>query len=274
VTGDVPGRPVGWLEEHFAAAFPDHQPISGSAADAERPHGLLTCEELTGGVLRELRDEMVGLGTPAAAAGMYLAGWYGGLTASFVGFALVGSDAGFLLSRNTLRWWVHPDGYADALEPGDNVTAVVLPGHPWSGRADTVTVVSRAEQAALTTESLVAVVSPLVNALQDLTRTGRVGLWHEVADALGGALVYQQTIPVTEDACDLLRGLLSVPGTPWKRRPRIDLVSTDSGLTCVTHKGGCCLAYTDTSEADHAEDEDHRAFQNAFPDRRTRRPTA
>lgn len=251
-----------WVERHRAVVFPYHDP---SANDRR----LLTIEDLVHDTLPSQVEQLVGNGTPRPAAGMYLTGWYVGVAASFLGLSLAASGAGYLLGRDSTLWWRHPAGYADALEIAEHTRAVVLYGHEWSGRAGVRTVATRSEQAELVVAALVETVTPMVDTLQRLTRAGRIGLWHEVGDAIGGALVHQDTVPSTPETVDLLRGLVAASAGPWKRQPRIELYATDHGRVCVTHKGGCCMAFTVASTEIGGDgpdlDADHSAFQEAFP---------
>ncbi|GAA4982361.1 hypothetical protein [Actinopolymorpha pittospori] len=210
-------------------------------------------------------EQLVADGTPRPAAGMYLAGWYAGTAAEFVGLSLLGSGAGYLLAPVSTRWWRNPDGYADALDFADVTRVVVLPDHPWSGQPDTHTVTTRAEQAEFVVTALVETVAPAIDALQRLTRAGRAGLWHQVADAIGAALVDQDAVPATPEAVDLLRGLLAADARPWKRPPRVEVLATGGGPVWVTHRGGCCMAFTEPAADDLDLDDYDAAFQQAFP---------
>ena len=69
-------------------------------------------------------------GSPEKAATKYLAGWFGGLTARSLGFAVLAADAWFELEPDELRWHLHPGGWADRLELGET-RALVGPGHAW-----------------------------------------------------------------------------------------------------------------------------------------------
>jgi len=141
----------------------------------------------------------------------------------------------------------------------------VLEGHPWSGQTGVATVATRREQAELTVTSLVATADPVVDALHRLTRAGRTGLWHEVSDAIGSMLTYREIVPASGHTVALIKGLLDAPAAPWKRRPRIEVAESEDGPVCVSHKGGCCLAYTEPQRDEPERDVDHEAFYRAFP---------
>jgi hypothetical protein len=251
--GDSPGD---WLTRHRSALFPDH--------DADVPHELVTTDALVESRLAAQVASMVAQGSPAKAAGTYLSGWYPGLASSVVALAVLYSDAGFLLRGADLRWWVHPEHYPDALEISDP-QVVVLPDHPWAGQDGVLTVHTREELAARTTAALLDTLTPIVDVLAAESRAGRPGLWHEVADLMATGLAYQDATPPTPAMVTRVRELLDVPGTPWRRKPRLELLDSPRGQVCVVHKGGCCLAYTDHGDHEHEPDEDHAAFELAFP---------
>jgi hypothetical protein len=251
-----PGR---WWQQHHAVVFPHHD------AGQVGPYLLIGTEELVSEVLPALVERLVADGTPRPAAGTYLAGWYAGLAGSFLGLSLVATGAGYLMRPESTRWWRHPEGYPDALVLAEETRVAVLPGHRWSGRAEAHPVASGTELAGLAVAALVETVDPVIDALQGLTRAGRTGLWHQVADSIGSALVHQDALEVTAESVALLHGLLAAPAGPWRRRPRVELLHTAHGVVCVSQKGGCCLAYTETGGEEAAQDEDHAAFRAAFP---------
>ena len=103
--------------------------------------------------------------------------------------------------------------------------------------------------------ALVATVSPLIHACHRRARVGIAGLWNEVADALGTSLTFQRRVVPTPGMVAILEAALSVPGAPWKVRPRLGFAESRVGRVHVAHKGGCCRAYT-ADRTDLATDDD------------------
>lgn len=229
--------PAEWAERHFGAVFTEHRP----AADGT-PHERWTTEHLLDVGLRTATGRLIADGTPRAATGMWLAGWYGGGVAWYLGHALLAADAALLLDR--VDFLNDPDGYPDALVVGPGVRAAVLPGHPWAGRPEVEVVSDRRARAERLAAGMIATVAPILSEVQRLTRAGPVGMWHEVGDAFASAAAYQEIMRVGEPELDGLREVLDLPAMPWRRRPRLALVEYDGAPACVMHKGGCCLAYT------------------------------
>ena len=75
----------------------------------------------------------------------------------------------------------------------------------------------------------------------------------------------QKIIRADVHSVALVKGLLASSVAPWKRRPRIEVVESEHGPACVTHKGGCCLAYTEPQRDEPEHDDGHGAFYRAFP---------
>jgi hypothetical protein len=221
VTGD-------WLATDFAAWFRDHDPGAG--------HRQLTLDELVGGELAVLHERLVDAGSPAKAATKYLAGWFGGLTARSLGFAVLAAGAWFELEPDELRWYLHPGGWADRLELG-TTRALVAPGHAW---ADAEVVPSERERNERLVAALARALEPLIDALQPFGSLGRPGLWAEVGDGLAGPLAFQSELPVTAAAIAQLERLVTAEAAPWTALPRLWAVDG----VCVIVKGGCCRAYT------------------------------
>ena len=173
-------------------------------------------------------ERLVATGTPGPAAAMYLAGWIGGSVAQRVGHRLAVEGVGYLIDRSELRFWMHPGGWPERVELGD-CPAVGVSGN----------------EIRPVVEALVAVCSPLISACRRLARVGRVGLWNEVGDRLAMALAYQTTVSVTPAMLTVLEAAWSVPGAPWRARPRLAFAhSALLGRVHVAQKGGCCLSYT------------------------------
>ena len=217
-------------------------------------------------VLRELRDRLVRDGATPRSAATFLASWFGGLVASAVGYAWLGSGAAFLVDRAGIRWSLHPDGWTDAVELGD-VTAVVAPDHPWAGQPRVLVVDEAADRRARVVDALVEGVRPVIEACHGLARVGKVGLWNEVGDGFASALVYQSAIPVTHAGVVAVGALIAAPGAPWKAQASVRVVSTDHGPVCLMRKGGCCLVFT--GAYDHTDgdlDDDYRAYLERFPE--------
>ena len=186
-------------------------------------------------LLTELHHKVMAAGTPAAAAATYLVGWYGGSLARIVGTSLAVDRAGLLVDRSTVSFQIHPDGWPERVDPGPR--PVVVGCAP----AD----IRRA------VEALVECCGPLVSACRSLASVGRVGLWNEIGDKLAMALAYQVQVPVTPAMVELLDAAWSVPGAPWRAKPRLAFTrSTVLGDVHVAQKGGCCLSYTAPTAAE------------------------
>jgi len=171
---------------------------------------------------------LVATGTPGPAAATYLAGWIGGSVAQQLGHRLAVDGVGYLIDRSELRFWMHAGGWPERVEFGD-CPAVGVSG----------------DEIRQVVEALVAVCSPLISACRRLARVGRVGLWNEVGDRLAMALAYQTTVSVTPAMVAVLEAAWSVPGAPWRARPRLAFArSPILGRVHVAQKGGCCLSYT------------------------------
>lgn len=252
--------PTAWPGRHRAALFPDH--LAGPNGPA---YVLRSTDDLVAGGLDRAVDELTADGSPLAAIGMQLAGMYAGLASWWLGVALLGADAAMVVSPSAVSYWCHPDGYPDCLDITDPIGAVVPPGHPWSDQPGVHIAPSR-EVAETAAQSMINVAAPLVNRLHELTRAGRVGLWHEVADAFAGAAVYQVGVRITAPDLQTIDDALAQPDVPWRRRPSLRLHHVSAGPVCVLHKAGCCLAYTaPRNTVDGEVDEDHQAFEVAFP---------
>ena len=262
--------PAAWTVRNRATLFPDHhatpdQPTTDQLAGGDGPaYVLRTTEDLITGALDRALDDLTAGGAPLSAAGMQLAGAYAGLVSWWLGVALLGADAALVVSPSAVSYWCHPDGYPDALEIADPIGAVVPPGHRWSDHPG-VGVAPPRQVAEAAAHAAIVAVTPVVNRLHELTRAGRVGLWHEVADAFAGAAAYQQDVRITAPDLQTIDDALALPGAPWRRRPGLHLHRAPDGPVCVLHKAGCCLAYTAPTSLDTEIDEDHRAFEAAFP---------
>jgi hypothetical protein len=253
----LPGPgPEAWIAEHLAACYRDRESGSGAAVSVD---DVLAQDAA---VLVAAHRRLTEAGTPPQAAATYLSGWFGGALAEATGFVLATAGAGLLFDRHIVRLTLHSDGWPERVDPPARM--VVARDHPWSGRADVIVVDTPGEVVRLAVESLVAAATPLVEACKGLARVGRPGLWNEVGDRLGGAVAsHQLDVPVTPAMVRVLAAATSVPGVPWRARPRLAFASSAVlGRVHVAQKGGCCLAYTApplTTDEERAQD-DWRGF--------------
>jgi hypothetical protein len=234
----LPGSgPEAWLAEHLAGRHVARESGSGSPVSL---HDVLADGAA---LLVAAHRRLTADGTPGPAAATYLAGWFAGAVADVTGFVLATAGAGLLLDRDTVRLTLHPDGWPERVDPAGHM--VVARDHPWATRRDVAVVEAPEDVVRAAVEALVAVTAPLIEACRGLARVGRVGLWNEVGDRLGAALAFQLDIPVMPAMAQVLEAACSLPGVPWRARPR--LVFTSSALLGTVHvaqKGGCCLAHT------------------------------
>lgn len=256
----APG-PAGWLAAHLP-------PLFGSEAEAAdvRPQAVAMGDLLAddASMLRSFHAGIVAQGTPPPAAATYLAAWLPGSLARAVGYALATTGAGFAFDADTasdLGLHLHPDGWPVHIELPPWV--VVTAEHPWAGDRHSEVVPTGDALLRRTMRGLVATVSPLIDACHRTARVGIAGLWNEVADALGTSLTHQRRVIPTPAMVAVLEAALSVPGVPWKVRPRLGFVDSGVGRVHVAQKGGCCLAYTadrtDLPTDDDAETDAYRA---------------
>lgn len=257
--------PQAWLDTHLRDFYRYY--VEALAEGLE--HRSFTVADLLAedsALIRELHGRMTEEdGTPDPAAGRYLMGSLGGVAATALGYALAASGAVFVPDRDTMRWYLHPEGWTDRFEPGI-ARALVPSGHPWAGLAGVEVVDSPDERYQRAVAALTDALAPVVDAIAGLAKGGRPGLWAEVADGFASALVYQSRVPVTDEGIAALRGLMSAMAAPWDGTPSIWPVELDFGAVCVMQKLGCCLAYTDMFDEDHEDDQDHRDFHALFPD--------
>lgn len=272
------GSPAEWLDAHLGAYFTTYAdqtaPGGSGASGGGVQRRAIGYDEVLGALLERQAAEWLADGIPGGSAGMYLAGWFPGTLAGWVAFALLGSGAAYLPDRLRLSWLLHPDGWADGVALGPGTAALVLPGHPWAGRPGVEVVASAEEQRGRLVAAVIDASTPIVDRIQELTRAGRVGLWHEVGDGFSGAVAYQQAFALTTDHVAVVEALTRHPGAPWKRKPTLRFVADDFGTWCSFQKGGCCQYYLEAralgedpaaQDLDDLEDEDHRAFLRAFP---------
>ena len=280
---DTEPTPAAWLADRLPRRFDD---------DASDPnigpwYAIRDLLADDGALLRTWHSRLVAgeRTTTAAAAATYLAGWLGGSLAGAVGHALATVDAGFVID-DTVRWHQHPDGWIDRVTLGQPGVLVTV-DHPWRDQPGVTTVAGDAiSQVAI--ERLVDVLTPVIDVCHDLGRTGRVGLWNEVADGLGLSVAHCHGVPVRSDVIETLVRAVRTPGVPWRATPSLRIVNTEGGPVYIGQKGGCCLAYTcpdgtdtDTDQTnaahdhDHVDDHDqdeadlaseHRAYLERFPE--------
>ncbi len=262
--------PSTWVETHLAAHFDARGGPLDPAEGSNSPRWLGLDQLLAGdgAILRDIHERLMAEEKlPARAAATYLAGWIGGGLADAIGFALASAGAGFLLTARSVRWHQHPSGWMDRVDLGDS--RVVVPvGHEWSGQDGVDTVSDPQLVRELTVLALVAVVTPIIDFCHSLARVGRAGLWNEVGDSLGTAVVLSPSIPVEPDVVDSLGAAVRTRGAPWKNYPTLRIADSVLGSVYVAQKGGCCLAYTrppgpppDPDQLDPA----YRSYLERFP---------
>lgn len=200
-----------------------------------------------------------------AAAATCLVGWVGGGLARAVGLALATVDTG-LVVNDTVRWHRHPGGWIDGVDLG-RPRVVVGPGHRRQGQGDVSVAADDDDLHRRTVGALVATLSPVIEACSVLGRTGRTGLWNEVADGLGLSVTDQIDVPPRVDVVDTLARAVRTPGSPWGATPTLRIVDTAVGPAYIGQKGGCCLTHTcpavDAAPEDYGDD--YRAFRERFP---------
>lgn len=259
----APG-PAQWLAAHLPALF-------GSEAETAlvaRSHAVTMGDLLAhdASMLRNFHAGIVAQGTPPPAAATYLAAWLPGSLARAVGYALATAGAGLTLDGDTageLRFHLHPDGWPLHIELPPRIA--VTAEHPWSSDSDSEVVSTAHALLQRTMRALVATVSPLIDACHRTTRVGIAGLWNEVADAFGTSLTFQHRVVPTPAMVAALEAALSVPGAPWKARPRLGFAESGVGRVHVAQKGGCCLAYTaDRTDLPTDDDGELDAYRAAY----------
>jgi hypothetical protein len=259
--------PHDWLWAHFDTAYASRHDPDGPP-DGTWHVSLPALLRHDPNPLRAEFSRLRALDVPGPTAASYLVGWYAGSVAESVGIGLAAGRVGCALDPGTLRWEVHPSGWPLSLRA--DVRATVAVDHPWASRPDVEMVATPSDVARWAARSLVVAVTPIVDACHQLARVGRIGLWNEVADALGMVLAYQHDLETDADAIDVLAAAVNTPGVPWRARPRLWFVDAPPlGRLLVAQKGGCCLAYheADADEpADEGElDDYHRQYLAAFP---------
>lgn len=267
--------PATWLGTHLGARYDEWEAEAALHPDAAV--GVATIADLVAGNAAPIgaaHRRIVDRGTPPQAAATYLAEWYAGAIAGAVGYGLATAGAGFVLDPTGagpgVLLHLHPDGWPFRVELP--AAALVLADHPWAGLEDVEVEADARQLLARTVGGLVAAVAPLVEACHGLARVGVVGLWNEVADALGKAVAFQHAIDPTPTMVAVLDAACRVPGVPWRARPRLGFAeSARLGAVHVAQKGGCCLAYTgplleEVDADDPTLEPYHRAYLARFPD--------
>lgn len=261
---DAPG-PEAWVRTHLPGLFPYHFETPAGTRHARAALPDLLADDAA--LLKSLHARIMARGTPRPAAAAYMATWFPGRATGALAYALVGADAGFLVTPEATRWHIHPGGWPDRFELTGPVKAVVAPGHPWADRTNVEIVAAPEDRRARLMQAAIATMTPLVEALAELSRMKPKTLWPEIADAIASALTYQRGIAITSARLDILRALCAVPGAPWKRQPHLVALETSFGTACATHKSGCCLAYTEPYAAPSDDlPQSYRDFDNAFPE--------
>ena len=266
------GSPAEWLERHLGAKYERDRHGAEAGPGAGAPERWFTRADLVADDARVLRATFAGLvadDLPAPAAATFVASYVGGLLADAVGYCLAGMEAGLVVAATGVRWRRHPDGWFDRIDLA-GTRFVVAADHPWADRDDVDVVADDRRRLVVTVESLVDAVAPIIDACNGLAKVGRAGLWNEVGDGLGMALVDQEALPVREEIVALLCDAVHAPGARWKARPTLRIAEASFGPTVVGQKGGCCLAYTrqraDVEETPADESDLDRAYRQRFPD--------
>lgn len=265
--------PQAWLENNLDALWAGSYDEEQGLGRAD-PVSLAELVANKAELLRQLHRRLVGEGIPPPAAATYLSGWFGGMLATASGFVLAAGRAGMLTdqadSARSVTFTLHPDGWPRRVDLPARV--VVSPDHPWAGRPGVTVSPDMAQVIQAAVASLIRTVTPLVETCHSLARVGRAGLWNEVGDSLGAAMAHQEVVAVDEEMVERLAMATSVPGAPWKARPRLAFVDSERlGRVHVAQKGGCCLAYTrqrtePPPRADDPDlDADRRAYLTRFP---------
>lgn len=265
--------PDEWLDRHLVERY-EHD---GHGHDAEpgAPERWFTRADLLAGdaaILRAAFDRLVQDDLPPPAAATFVAFYVGGVLADAVGFCLAGTGAGLRIDGDRVRWRQHPDGWVDRIDLAG--TRFLVPAdHPWSGRSDVDVVDDGERRIEETVGSLVDAVAPIIDVCHGLARIGRAGLWNEVGDGLGLALVYQHAIAADAELAALLQAAVRARTATWKARPTLRIAPASFGPTFVGQKGGCCLAYTrerpPVAEAvapPEDESDEDRAYRERFPE--------
>lgn len=252
------------MEGHLAARFP------AEASPGSERVGLADLVADHAARLRVAHERIVAQGTPGQAAAHYLGDWFAGSVAGAVGFGLAAGGCGFVVDPEELRWRTDPEeGWPEAVALGRLRSTLVLPAHPWAGRADVEVVDTAGEVIDRSMQAVVDAVGAVIEACRTLARVGRPGMWNEVGDGVGSLLGHQDLVAVTPAMVEVLEAAVRVDGVPWKARPSFRLPQGRSGPRFVLQKGGCCLAYTreewPAEPADEDLDDALRAYRDAFP---------
>jgi hypothetical protein len=215
-------------------------------------------------ILRHTHANLVAGGAVPKAAANYVAGWFGGHLAAAIGYTHATTGAG-LVCDGSVRWRLHPGGWPDRVDVSQ-VRLVVPPGHAWTGLPGAVTT-DLDDVRRRTVGALVATLEPVINLVRSLATVGRTSLWAEVADGLGTATAGGPELSGCPSTIAPLEALLGVPGVPWHAKPRLWSASSECGVLVVGQKGGCCLAYLNTSRDQQDVDlgSDYGIFLSRFP---------
>jgi hypothetical protein len=263
----LPTDAAAWLSTVLAEHFAEHADEPGERVPLT-PAALLAGDAAA---LRASHRKLVEEGASPQAAATYLAGWFAGGAAEVVGLMLARAGAGLLLDAAHLTYRLNePAGWPEAVEV-DAPRVLVPAGHPWARTSGAVVVADRAAVREGAIAGLVAFGEPMVTACRGLARVSRTGLWDEVADAL--ALVFRHGKDVTQEMLDELVAATSIPGTPWKARPRLGWAHSDVlGRVHIGQKGGCCLYFTCRKQHVEPDRSDWDAAQLAYHERFGHRP--
>jgi len=222
--------------------------LAGQAAHLRRCHARLVAED----------------GATPQAAAKWLTSWTAGQLADAVGFTYAAASAALLVRPGRARFGLDGGGYPDRVDPGPVGIAVSI-GHPWAGQAGVEVVIGEPELATTAVEALVAASEPVVTACRGLARVGRPGLWAEVADGFGLAVLSRSDLPVAGEVVERIRRAVRTTGCPWRRVPDLRVAPTRSGPAYLGRKGGCCLSYQCRPVEPQAVTAGERAFRTRFP---------
>ena len=232
--------PQEWLATHLEAQQSAHdEPGAGT------PRWIGVADLLADGAAH-LRAEHARLreadGAPPAPVAKWLAAWFAGGIAAASGYVLAAASAALLLPAGAARFRLHAGGWPERTDPGTAAVAVTA-GHPWAGQPGVRVVRDEAAVAALAVGTLTTAAGPIVAACRTLAKVGTAGLWAEVADGFGLAVLHQLDLPVDSAVVDRLQRALHTPQRPWRRVPDLRAAHGPDGWAYLGRRGGCCLAY-------------------------------
>lgn len=90
---------------------------------------------------------------------------------------------------------------------------------------------------------MVAYLTPLVDALSDLSGLGRKGLWGQVAASWGSVITWAAELTDSGDGVAEAETFLDAPGPAFSNVPTFFRIDHASGKVVAMRRGVCCLAY-------------------------------